>query len=76
MSKIVIEVGKSFRMADGSKATIFADLRQVIEGGDHFGFHFFGGYVFEGQFYECRWNEQGQSDRTNYRGFLEAPWQE
>lgn len=60
----------AFRCASGHKALILADLRQHIAGGDPLGFHYVGGYVDGGEFYECRWNEQGKSDRTNGLGDL------
>lgn len=76
MEKLQLDFKKALRTRDGQKAYVFADLRAFSPIVPADGFYFVGGYFFQGEFYECRWNEFGQSDRTNYLGWLVGYWEE
>lgn len=69
-----IKTGQPLRTLDGCKVLIFADL-QALNAPDRYGFHYVGGYFFNGEFIENRWDAQGQSAHTNYLGNLVSIWE-
>lgn len=69
-----IKSGQPLRTVDDCKVLIFADL-QDFNAPDRYGFHYVGGYFFEGEFVENRWDAEGRSAHTNYLGDLAGIWE-